>query len=92
MPNLATDLESYDVPQTNATVIRIVRKIFNGTEVVDARLWHRNKRKDDFYPSRHQGLCLRASAWKEVIKIFQDKLSLDIYQPGADSTVPQTDS
>ena len=89
---LATDLESYDIPQTGKTVARIVRKIFGGIEVIDVRLWHLNRKQDAHYPSRHQGICLKADAWKEVIKIFQEKLSVDIYQPSADSTVPQTDS
>lgn len=77
-PYLATDLESFDIPQTDLTVIRIVRKLYGGTEVIDVRLWHLNKKTGEYYPRRTQGLCLNIKAWDDIYRMFKSNLKPDL--------------
>lgn len=82
-PNLGVDLDTFDIAQTGNTVIRICRKVFGDDEVIDCRLWYRNKLTNEYYPRRAQGICLKLKSWRSVLRVFKDKLNME-------SDAPQT--
>lgn len=73
---VAEDLDTFTIPLTSDTVIRICRKIYLGNEVIDCRLWFRNKKNEQYYPRKGQGMCLRPNAWKEILGVFNNNLVL----------------
>lgn len=65
------DLDMHEVSLNPVSVLRLCRKMFDGKEVIDLRLWQRAK-DGKLFPRKGQGLCMRAQFWSEALKLFTD--------------------
>lgn len=90
-PNLAQDLDSITIPQTEKVVIKVCRKLFGGKEVIDVRLWFKNPISQEFYTTKRQGICLNIEAWKkikgalEAMNIYTSNEQVDSHLPDSPS-------
>jgi hypothetical protein len=62
------------VPKNTREEVRIVRKLFEGHDLVDARVWALPIAPDGDATPTKKGLCLRPETWRELCEKITEAL------------------
>ena len=62
------------VPKNSREEVRVVRKVFEGHDLLDCRVWARPIAPGGEAPPTRKGLCLRPETWRELVAAIAGEL------------------